>query len=94
MTYNKKNPAFPCMPIQDSLGRLVAPIPGFTKYEYVVLEIYKELLNKLYDDRDPEFTDRGVMLVACEMADTYFTTINENHADEEFIKQIKSNIIQ
>jgi hypothetical protein len=94
MKITKNDPALPCMPIQDSLGRLIAPIPGFTKYEYVVLEIYKELINKLYDDHDTEFTSDGVMGVACEIADSYFDNLNQNHADEQIIKQIKGSIIQ
>lgn len=51
---NKTNPAFPCVPIQDNLGRFLAPIPGFTKFEMAVLQIvcskeqtYNALSNKV-----------------------------------------------
>jgi hypothetical protein len=94
MKITKNDPALPCMPIQDSLGRLIAPIPGFTKYEFVTLEIYKGLINKLYDDHDSEFESDGVMHVACEIADSYFNILNQNHADEKLIEQIKGTIIQ
>jgi len=36
---NKTLPARPCMPVQDNLGRLIAPIPGMTKEEVVLLSI-------------------------------------------------------
>jgi hypothetical protein len=94
MKITKNDPALPCMPIQDSLGRLTAPIPGFTKYQYVVLEIYKELINKVYNDHDSEFTSDGVMLVACEMADTYFNILNQYHARQEMRNENKATIIQ
>ena len=39
MKIDKNAPAFPVMPVQDQFGRLVAPIPGLTKYEHVLLSI-------------------------------------------------------
>jgi hypothetical protein len=41
---NKKQPAFPCMPLQDNLGRMVAPIPGMTKEETVFLNIFCSII--------------------------------------------------
>lgn len=43
MTMNNINlnaPAFPCVPIQDNFGRLIAAIPGMTKLEYFTLKIW------------------------------------------------------
>ena len=37
---NLNAPAFPCVPIQDNFGRLIAAIPGITKLEYFALKIY------------------------------------------------------
>jgi hypothetical protein len=37
---NLNAPAFPCVPIQDNFGRLVAAIPGITKLEYFALKIW------------------------------------------------------
>jgi hypothetical protein len=37
---NLKAPAFPCVPIQDNFGRLIAAIPGITKLEYFTLKIW------------------------------------------------------
>jgi hypothetical protein len=37
---NANSPAFPCVPIQDNFGRLIAAIPGITKLEYFALKIY------------------------------------------------------
>ena len=51
---NKTNPAFPCVPIQDNLGRFLAPIPGFTKFEMAVLQIVcskEQSYNALSDQR-------------------------------------------
>ena len=39
MDQNQLQPAFPCLPIQDKFGQLIAPIPGWTKFEYAVLQI-------------------------------------------------------
>ena len=37
---NANSPAFPCVPIQDNFGRLIAAIPGMTKLEYVTIQIF------------------------------------------------------
>lgn len=42
---NLNAPAFPCVPIQDNFGRLIAAIPGITKLEYFTL--------KIWSSRDP-----------------------------------------
>lgn len=38
MKINRNQPAFPAMPAQDNLGRVFAPFPGLTQYEYVMLQ--------------------------------------------------------
>tara|TARA_R110002126_G_scaffold284679_1_gene434533 strand:+ start:51 stop:314 length:264 start_codon:yes stop_codon:yes gene_type:complete len=38
MNITINDPAFPCMPIKDNFGRIIAPI-GLTKYEHVLLSI-------------------------------------------------------
>ena len=48
MKYQTNAPAYPCMPIKDEFGRIIAAIPGFTKYEQVLLSIQKQLGNRLY----------------------------------------------
>lgn len=40
MNNNQQAPAFPCVPIQDNFGRLIAAIPGMTKLEHFALQIY------------------------------------------------------
>lgn len=37
---NANSPAFPCVPIQDNFGRLIAAIPGMSKLEYFTLQIF------------------------------------------------------
>ena len=73
MKTNHDAPAFPCMPIQDNLGRLVAPIPGMTKYEYVVLKIYSGLVLSDTDDM------YSCMNHAMNIADVYFEKINKKN---------------
>jgi hypothetical protein len=41
MNKNALQPAFPCLPIQDKFNQLVVPVPGMSKLEHFVLEIYK-----------------------------------------------------
>jgi len=41
MNKNANQPAFPRLPIQDKFNQLVVPVPGMSKLEHFVLEIYK-----------------------------------------------------
>ena len=41
MNKNFTQPAFPCLPIQDKFNQLVVPVPGMSKFEHFVIEIYK-----------------------------------------------------
>jgi len=41
MNKNANQPAFPCLPIQDKFNQLIVPVPGMSKLEHFVLEIYK-----------------------------------------------------
>ena len=82
MKIDKNAPAFPVMPVQDQFGRLVAPIPGLTKYEHVLLSILcaKESQNNK--------SNLGIstLLKECEiLADEYFLTL-------EKIENAKENI--
>ena len=74
MKIDKNAPAFPVMPVQDQFGRLVAPIPGLTKYEHVLLQILcaKESQNNK--------SNLGIstLLRECEiLADEYFLTLEK-----------------
>jgi len=60
---NLNAPAFPCVPIQDNFGRLIAAIPGITKLEYFALKIY---CNK----------DTSKVTMSVEAWDTYFKNLN------------------
>jgi hypothetical protein len=76
MNDNLKNPAFPCMPIQDNLGRLVAPIPGFTKYEYSVLQI---VAAKDAGNSYATISDRTMVKEAIELVNEIFKQLNEQN---------------
>lgn len=86
MKIEKNAPALPCMPMQDSLGRFFSPISGFTKYEFVVLEIYKNLVTQ----QDSGITSQRDMDNAIDFANVYFDTLN----DQEDEKNNISTIIQ
>jgi hypothetical protein len=82
MKIEKNAPALPCMPMQDSLGRFFSPISGFTKYEYVVLNIYSALLAV---DADDAFS---TMKYAIQSADIYFNKLNDLQDEKDNISTI------
>jgi len=88
MKIEKNASGFPCMPMQDSLGRFFSPISGFTKYEYVCLEIYKSLINNIYNDMDSESNESGIMEIATHFADAYFDKLNELENEKNNISTI------
>lgn len=74
MKIDKNAPAFPVMPVQDQFGRLVAPIPGLTKYEHVLLSILcaKEMQN------NQSRIGLSTLLKECTiLADEYFLTLEK-----------------
>jgi hypothetical protein len=81
MKIEKNSPAQPCMPMQDSLGRFFSPISGFTKYEYVVLEIYKTLIENPLNAMD-------IMDDAKYYADVYFEKLNQQEDEKNNISTI------
>ncbi len=88
MKIDKNAPAFPCMPIQDQFGRLVAPIPGLTKYEHVLLEILcaKESQNNKSN------IGISTLLRECEtLANEYFLTLEKIENEKETSPVISIN---
>jgi hypothetical protein len=80
MKIDKNAPAMPCMPIQDQFGRLVAPIPGMSKYEYVLLQILcaKEMQN------NQSRIGLSTLLRECTiLADEYFLTLEKLQDEKE-----------
>jgi hypothetical protein len=80
MKVDKNAPALPCMPIQDQFGRLVAPIPGMSKYEYVLLNILcaKEMQN------NHSKIGLSTLLKECTiLADEYFLTLEKLQDEKE-----------
>jgi hypothetical protein len=53
-------PAYPVMPIQDNFKRLVVPVPGITKLEHFVLEIFKARLSNNFEDQANEIMSRSI----------------------------------
>ena len=80
MNYNLANPAFPCMPIQDNLGRLVAPIPGMTKFEYAVLQI---VCAKDSGNSYATISDKTMVREAIELVNEIFKQLNEQNEKAE-----------
>lgn len=87
MKIDKNAPAFPVMPVQDQFGRLVAPIPGLTKYEHVLLSILcaKEMQN------NQSRIGLSTLLKECTiLADEYFLTLEKiNNENENNTKVIE-----
>jgi hypothetical protein len=81
MKIEKNSPAQPCMPMQDSLGRFFSPISGFTKYEFVVLEIYKTLIENPLNAMD-------IMDDAKYYANVYFEKLNQSEDEKNNISTI------
>ena len=80
MKIDKNAPAFPVMPVQDQFGRLVAPIPGMTKYEQVLLQILcaKESQNNKSN------IGISTLLRECEtLANEYFLTLEKIAKENE-----------
>jgi hypothetical protein len=80
MKIDKNAPAFPVMPVQDQFGRLIAPIPGLTKYEHVLLEILcaKESQNNKSN------IGISTLLRECEtLANEYFLTLEKIENEKE-----------
>jgi hypothetical protein len=80
MKIDKNAPAFPVMPVQDQFGRLIAPIPGLTKYEHVLLQILcaKESQN------NHSKIGLSTLLRECEtLANEYFLTLEKIENEKE-----------
>ena len=86
MKTHPDQPAYPCMPTQDNLGRVVALIPGFTKYEEVLLRIIcaKEQSNA-YNSLSNEALFRDSM----KLADIFFDKLNSVKDDSASTPIIK-----
>ena len=87
MKIDKNAPALPCMPIQDQFGRLVAPIPGMSKYEYVLLNI---LCAKEMQNNHSKIGLSTLMRECTILADEYFLTLEKlQNENENNIKVIE-----
>ena len=75
---NQLLPARPCFPVQDNLGRLVAPIPGMTKEEVVLLSILNAIIS------NPECKDvpkEYVFNLAVDFTEIYFNHFQNKKQD-------------
>jgi hypothetical protein len=66
---NQTLPARPCLPVQDNLGRLVAPIPGMTKEEVVLLQILQSCVS---NPQNKGLSYDYVFEIAVEFTELYF----------------------
>ena len=88
MKYQTNAPAYPCMPIKDEFGRIIAAIPGFTKYEQVLLSIVcaKEGNSRTGFKDNPS----NILKEAQILTDEYFKTLQKL----QDAKEDTSNVIQ
>ena len=75
---NQTQPARPCVPVQDNLGRLIAPIPGMTKEEVVLLSILSALISNSEIDGIPK---DFVFDLALEFTENYFNHFQNKKQD-------------
>jgi hypothetical protein len=74
MKYQTNAPAYPCTPIKNEFGSIFVAVPGFTKYEQVLLSIVcaKESNSGAYKD-----TPSNIMKEAQILTDEYFKTLEK-----------------
>jgi hypothetical protein len=86
MKTHPEQPAYPCMPSQDNLGRVVALIPGFTKYEEVLLRI---LCSKEQSGAYNSVSNESLFRDSMKLADIFFDKINSVKDDSATTPIIK-----
>ena len=74
-------PAFPSMPLQDSLGRMIIPNAGLSRLEYFALKIFEVTYKKhhkefLEDGNDERLTDDIIMDIAIDDAIEFLEKIS------------------
>jgi hypothetical protein len=92
-------PAFPSMPLQDSLGRMIIPNAGLSRLEYFALKIYEVSYKKhhkefLEDGNEKRLNDDIIMDIAIDDAIEFLEKIDKqtNYINDE--KTNTSTIIQ
>lgn len=89
---NKETTAFPAQAAQDSLGKIFTPFPGFTKYEFVLLQFaltgVKAIFLEEQDLTNEQLAD-AVMLGAKELTDGYFRALEQNKDNLQPLSIIK-----
>ena len=76
-------PAFPCFPVNDKFGRMIAPIPGINKLEYIALKIYIGM-------KDEQMLNSGKMKEAIKQAMQFMVEIDTFFNESE---KSESNIV-
>lgn len=89
---NQHSTAFPAQAAQDNFGKIFTPFPGFTKYEYVLLQFaltgVKEFIFDDFMYSNKEIAD-FVMLGAKELADAYFSALQKDKDNSQPLSIIK-----
>ena len=92
-------PAFPSMPLQDSLGRMIIPNAGLSRLEYFALKIYETSYAKHHkefkqDEPCERLSDDIIMDIAIDDAIEFLEKIDKqtNYINDE--KTNTSTIIQ
>lgn len=75
---NKNTTAFPASPVQDNFGKVFTPFPGFTKYEYVLLQFaLKADFNDWPGEANENEIAAAIMDGAKVLADAYFSALEQ-----------------
>ena len=86
MNTNKHTTAFPAQSVQDNFGKIFTPFPGFTKYEYVLLQMAITGVNSdfTFNDNVPiEKLADYVMEGAKVLTDAYFNALEQIDAKKD-----------
>jgi hypothetical protein len=86
MKINRQQPAFPAQAAQDNLGKIFTPFPGFTQYEYVMLQFALKGVNEeldLPENLDDTKVADAIMQGAKILTDAFFKAVTPPEATTE-----------
>jgi len=92
-------PAFPSMPLQDSLGRMIIPNAGLSRLEYFSLKIFQVIYKRhhqefLEDGNEERLDDTIIMDIAIDEAISFLKSIDKLTNDINDEKPYTASIIQ
>jgi hypothetical protein len=81
MDKQKTDPAFPCLPMNDNFGRMIVPVPGMSKYEFVLKDF---MIGAMNFECEPD----QILEISIELTNMYFKHLNNNNESEQSTESI------